>query len=113
MRKFKTSVSDWLLTFENKEEVAIETITKEIVTMFSSGKSNILLVDACFDSHFIDLFKENAVLSNIKQTFELRNSLGEKSDTIEYEYVNMKISKIKILSNVDGVADVAIFLKSK
>lgn len=112
--KFKVGTSVWELTFESGEIIVFDTVLKESSTVTASGKSSVKLENATFNTEFLDLFKQDARISNINQKFKLINSNGGVIEELEYNYPNMKIKNITITGEVknSGVEKV-MFASSK
>jgi arsenate reductase-like glutaredoxin family protein len=76
--------------------------------MFADDKVRIKLKNANIDAKFIDLFKNKTKIKSIKQSFNLVNNMAEVVQKIEYEYNNLKISNIEIISCQDNVAEMNV-----
>ena len=103
MKKFKVGVSNWEVVFEHEEKIEFKEVSSQIVTMFSSGKVRIVLENVTFDNQFVELFKENQIVYTMKECFKLMDNVGQVTDNIEYEYNNLEVKKIKIISSTDSV----------
>lgn len=113
MNKFKVGVSDWELTLDDKTKIFLKTIIRESVDIHADGTTKIELKNANFDKEFVDRFKEGALVSNVHQNFDLRNSVGQSVELADYDYKDMKISKIRISSTTSTVGTIDITLVSK
>jgi hypothetical protein len=111
-RKFKIGVSDWEFYFSGRK-IKLDSLTKENVTLYADGKARIILDEISFNKEYIELFKTGAFLSRVMQQSNLVNSLNKISDTIEYEYKNLMIEKIKLISSNDSVTIAMIVLKTQ
>jgi hypothetical protein len=93
-KKFKLSVSDWELTFEDGEIVTAVTVMKETTTSNANGKASISLQNATFSTDIYSKFKDNVKVPDIKQNFVLLNGKNEIVSKEERHYPNMMIKMV-------------------
>jgi hypothetical protein len=108
---FKVSVSDWEITFDTDEIVKFTAVISEDVFIRADGKSKVKLTNADFDPKFIDLFKKDVKVKEVKQSFQLINSEGSIKEMVEYNYLWMTAKNVHIISAIDGVATVTLVLE--
>ena len=111
--RFRTGVSNWTLDLDNDAEIIFKEVISESVTLFADGKVVVKLSNATFDIAFIDYFMDNIGIKRVNQFFELKDSEGNVTDGLDYNYYDMTIKKVVLISKTDSFGVVNVIFASK
>ena len=109
----KRDVSNWTLTFDNGEDIYIDTVNTEEITYCCNGKIGITIKDCLIRPELLHLLKRGTNINHVKQDSIMRNAEdGENYDFVD-EFDNLVISYANLHGAVGELQYLDIILNSR